>query len=156
MSDAMTEVLRAMESDDPEELERIIAAKRPEHLQALLEIAADGARFTPDQRRKALYALGRWGDPSVVAEIRRVLPELNEVQRIAAIDALGRLGTAEALEAVAVYAADPSPWIRETVIIALQRIGGLESLNVLRRMAAAEPVEWVRRRAEASLERLSG
>jgi HEAT repeat protein len=154
MGDATEEVLFAMSSDDAEELNRIIAGQDPAHYAALLSIAK-GEGYSPNQRRKALYALGRWHDPAAVPEIVQLLPRLGEDERIAAIDALGRLGTAAGLEAVSRYATDESPRVRETVIAALGRIRSAEAVETLRRIAATDPVEWIRKRAETHVLRLS-
>ena len=106
-----------------------------------------------EYRNRALYALGRWGDPSIVPDIARVLPELDETERITAIDALGRLGTKQALEAVAKYVSDPSPQVRKFVIRALDRIGGREAQTKLRAIANEDPEKWIQGLAARHIEK---
>jgi HEAT repeat protein len=137
------ELKAALDAEESELLNRIIRAGKREHFESLRRLALDPTAQT-EYRTKALYALGRWGDPSVVPDLVRILPELEERERIAAIDALGRLGTKESLDAIAPYADDPSPQVRKFVVKALGRIGGREAESKLQAIARQDPQEWVR------------
>jgi HEAT repeat protein len=137
------ELVKALEADEAEELDKIIRSKRPDHLEALRQLVSDSTT-TPEYRAKALYALGRWGDPSVASEIVRVLPTLGEKELIPALDALGRLGAHEAVEEVGTYAEHPSPQVRKLVVQALSRIGGSKAQTTLRAIAAQDSESWIR------------
>lgn len=142
-----TELSRALEADEAEELGEIIRGHRVEHFDVLRKLVSLDPDVSAEHRRKALYALGRWGDPSVIPDIERVLPNLEEGGRIAGINALGELGTDQALQVVARYGRDPSSQVRKVVVEALGRIGGAEAQRALRAIAEEDPEEWVRRLA---------
>jgi HEAT repeat protein len=152
LPDLPPELVRALESDDSGSLDEIIRARRQEHFDALQRLATSAAA-SPEHRTKALYALGRWGDPRAVPDIERVLPSLEENGRIAAIDALGRLGSEDAIETIGKYRKDSSPHVRKFVVRALARIGGARSQAELRTIAADDPEEWIRTLARTETDR---
>lgn len=135
------------------ELERLIREGRPDHFEALKALVSDDPDIHPDHRQRAIYALGRWGDKSVVAEVAAVLPKLDEDARITALDALGRLGTSEARAAVEACAHDPSADVRKFVVAALRRLGGSQAESRLRKMAREDSEGWVRELAVRALEK---
>lgn len=125
-------------------LDRIIDRKRKEDFEALRALLAEGTGVDPDDRQRAIYALGRWGDPSVVPEVVSLLPTLKESHRITAIEALGRLGTGPARTAVESCADDPSPQVRKFVVEALARFRGPAAKATLRKIAREDAEPWVR------------
>jgi HEAT repeat protein len=147
------ELTRALEAEEAEGLNEIIRAHREGDFESLRGLVSTDPSVDKGHRNKALYALGRWGNPSVVPDIERVLPELDETGRIAAIDALGQLGTEQALEAVTRYSSDPAPQVRKAVVLALSRIGAPEAQTRLRAMANEDPEEWIRGLAARHLEK---
>jgi HEAT repeat protein len=136
----------ALESDELCELDEIARRRDRAQLEALKRLLSEPAPKR-EYRSRAIYALGRSGDPSAVPDIVRTLPELDEEGRITAMDALGRLGTKEALEAVARHADDPSPQVRKFVVRALNRIGGREAEEMLRAIARQDPEPWIKQLA---------
>jgi HEAT repeat protein len=145
-------IAEALAADDSGPLDQVIRARDPADFEVLRRVAR-GDGVEPEAQRKALYALGRWGDPRVLAEIEDVLPGLDIPSRMAAIDALGRLGTDRAVEAVVRYADDDSPQVRKFVVKSLSRIASADARTTLRRMAAAEQEErWLRDLAQESLD----
>lgn len=145
------ELVKAFEAEEAQELGEIIRTHRPEHFDALRQLVAGGSTVREAYRTKALYALGRWGDPSVVPEIVQVLPQLREVELIAAIDALGRFSTSQAIEAVGAHAKHASPQVRKLVVQALTRIGGPAAQKKLRTIADEDAEAWIRELAVRSL-----
>lgn len=149
-------IAEALQAEESGPLDAIIAARRPEDLAALRDVARneDGA-FDGSVQRKALYALGRWGDPALAVDIQEVIPRLNPPARIAAIDALGRLGDADSVDAVTAYADDESPQVRKFVVQALGRIGTGTARDELRRIRATETEEpWLRQLADQAIDAL--
>jgi HEAT repeat protein len=142
----------ALEADEAEELNKVVLARRPEDFDALVELATAADRVNRMHRRRALYALGRWGDRVVVPRILHVLPRLDEGAKIAAIDALGNLATPDGLEAIQGYASDPSPQVRKLVVQTLASFPDARSAATLQGMAQTDPEEWVRTLARRSLE----
>lgn len=139
----MSEALRgALDSDCGHSLEPILADRRPEDFQALLQAVALPSKA--EYRLKALHLLGRWGEKSAVPVIERVLPELNELERCRAIDALGRLGGSEAQAAVLKHADDHSPQVRKFVVYALTRLDSPKARDTLQRIKQNDPAEFVR------------
>jgi HEAT repeat protein len=137
------ELVVALEADEAEQLDDVIEKRRPEDFDALRKLAT-GERVEQSYRTRALYALGRWADPSVVDAIVSLLPHLEEAERIAAVEALGRLSTQEALDAIRARSRDPSPRVRKFVVEALARSADPRSAGILREIAATDPEEWVR------------
>ena len=134
----------ALDSDDAEEFGRLLRRRQPEHFQALRALLSAEASIPSDHRTKALYALGRWGDPLVVPEIRDLLPKLDERSRISAVSALGHLGTPEAIAGVLEHADDPSPQVRKAAALALARSGTADAEAKLKELAVKDPVPWLR------------
>lgn len=151
MANLSDELLRALESDCGHTLEPVLAEKKQDRFEALRALLYMDPSIKPAHRQRALYLLGRWGNPAVVADIRRVLPQLEELERITAIDALGRLGTPEALAGVVEHINDPSPDVRRFVAIALTRIDTPQAQAKLNEIARNDPVDFVRNRALRSL-----
>lgn len=159
MSNAMADeipsrVASALRAEESGALDAIIAARRPEDLEALRTIARnDDAAFDDRDQRKALYALGRWGDSALADDIVQVLPRLDPPTRIAAIDALGRLGDAETVPIVTAYSDDESPQVRKFVVQALGRIGTPSARDELRRIRGAKTEEaWLRELVDRVIE----
>ncbi|MCZ6662654.1 MAG: HEAT repeat domain-containing protein [Actinobacteria bacterium] len=146
-------IAEALTADDSGSLDEVIRERNPEDLKVLRSVARNpGEEYKPHEQRKALYALGRWADPSLVADIGGVLPTLDAPRRIAAIDALGRLGGVQAAEAVARHAEDDSPQVRKFVVKSLRRIDMGNARAVLGRMAAEGGEErWLRELAREEL-----
>jgi len=147
------ELARALEAEEAEKLNEIIRAHREGDFESLRGLVSTDPSVDKGYRNKALYALGRWGNPSVIPDIERVLPELDETGRIAAIDALGQLGAKQALDVVARYSSDPAPQIRKAVVLALSRINAPEAQTRLHEMANGDPEEWIRGLAARHLEK---
>ena len=141
----------ALESDCGHSLESIIESGRPEDFEALLEVVQHPA--DSEELLKALHLLGRWGDPRAVAPIKKLLPQLPEIERARAMDALGRIGGTEALKAVLDYEKDSSPQVRKFVAYALSRMEQPEARRALKRLRETDPVDFVRKVAG---QRLSG
>ena len=144
MAELSAELRAALEAEEAGELNQLIQRRLAEDFAALRSLLSLDPSVSSDLRRKAMYALGRWGDTSVVPEISRILPHLEEQGRISALSALGRLGTGEAVSKILTFANDPSPQVRKTVAVALGRAGTPEALARLRDLAANDPLPWVR------------
>jgi HEAT repeat protein len=134
----------ALDADDAEEFGQLLRRRQPEHFQALQTLLSTEPSIPADYRTKALYALGRWGDPSVVPAIRRLLPELDERGRISAVSARGHLGTPEAIAAVIEHADDPSAQVRKAATLALARNDTPDARAKLQEVAANDPAPWIR------------
>ena len=146
------ELQLALQADDRERIDRVIAAGAEEDFETLQALVED--QSTPSSfRRKALDALARWPDKAeeTVTTVASALPQLDEVERMGAIKALERVGNEQALEVIAAYADDPAPDVRRQVAKALARIGTPRAVEILRNLAATERVDYVRDRAEGLL-----
>ncbi len=137
-------LLKALESDERCEAENIIKAKKQEDFEALQSLLALDNSIIPGHRAKAIFMLGRWGDPAPITAIREILPYLDETERITAIDALGWLGGKEALADIVKYADDSSPQVRKFVAHALHRINTSEARAKLKEISEKDPEEFVR------------
>jgi HEAT repeat protein len=138
------ELRRALEAEESGELDRLVRQRRSVDLEALRSLLLPDSAVPSDFRMKAMYALGRWGDPSTVPDIRNVLPLLNDRETITALTALGHIGTPEAASVILEFADDSSPQVRKSAAIALSRTGTPEALAKVRNMAANDPLPWVR------------
>ena len=138
------ELRAALEAEEGGELARLLRLKRPTDLEALRRLLSLDPSIPSDFRTKAMYALGRWGDASVVPEISRLLPQLDERERISALSALGHLGTPEAAAEILPFAEDASPQVRKAATIALARTGTPKAMEKLREIAASDPLPWIR------------
>ena len=144
MSDDTSSDLRdALKSFEIGALDRIIERGDEKDFEALRRLVSDPS-VNPDDRQRAIYALGRWGDPAVVPDIVEVLPTLKETHCMTAIEALGRIGTDEARAAVLPYARHRSPHVRKFVVEALSRIDDAEAREAVRTIANADRSPWVR------------
>ena len=139
-----TELKDALKAFEIGALDKIVARHRREDFDALRRLVAEKSAGDPNDRQRAIYALGRWGDPSVVPDIASLLPNLKESHCITAIEALGRLGTQAARQAVEPYAGHASPQVRKFVVVALGRIGDSAAKSTLRKIAREDKQAWVR------------
>lgn len=137
------ELEAALQAEEAGALNQIVQARRPEHLAQLRLVAADETAPAL-YRSRAIYALGRWGDPAAVADIVRGLPTLTEQGRLSAMDALGRLATPEAERVLAANAGDASPQVRKLVVEGLVRTKGAVADSTLRVIAERDPEGWLR------------
>ncbi len=144
MAQLSDDLRRALEADDAEELDALLQRRRPADFEALQGLITSERPVPRDHRMKALYALGRWGDPVVVPKIVELLPHLDDRERMSALNALGRLGTPDAAAAIIRHAEDPSPHVRKIATLALARSGTPAARRKLRELAVNDPVEWVR------------
>ena len=152
MAQLSDRLLKALESDESCELDDLIREGKQEDFEALQSLLSMDPSVKPEHRTKAMYALGRWGDPAPAAAIADILPQLDEAGRISAIDALGRLGTQEALSGVLDYVADPSPQVRKFATRALGRINTPEAQAKLKEIEATDSADYVRATAAKYLE----
>lgn len=139
-----SELERALVAFEAGALDKIIERKRSEDFEALRRLVSLEPSVNPDHRQRAIYALGRWGDSSVVPSVVKMLPSLKESHCITALEALGRLGTNDACAAIESFADNPSPQIRKFVVEALYRIGSPAAEAKLRKMANEDSEGWVR------------
>jgi HEAT repeat protein len=123
MTEISGDLQQALDADESCDLDELVRRRRPADFDALLSLLRSGPAREAPHRARAIYALGRWGDPAVVGVIRDLLPSLHYDERITAIDALGRLGTDEAVEGILGHANDESLPVRKFVARALGRIG---------------------------------
>jgi HEAT repeat protein len=137
------ELEAALQAEEAGTLNQLVRTRRPEHLAQLRQVAADETA-PPLVRSRAIYALGRWGEPAAVADIVRALPTLTEQGRLSAMDALGRLATPEAEQVLADHAGDPSPQIRKLVVEGLARTKGAAAHSTLRAIAERDAEGWLR------------
>jgi HEAT repeat protein len=137
------ELEAALQAEEAGALNQIVRARRPEHLVQLRQVAADETA-PPLYRSRAIYALGRWGEPAAVADIVRGLATLDEQGKLSAMDALGRLATPEAEQVLAGYAGDASPQVRKLVVQGLARTTGAAARSTLRAIAERDPEGWIR------------
>lgn len=144
--DRPTTVQQALIAEESDLLGAIIDERDPEDFEILSALALE-----PDQtvseavRRRALYAVGRWGDARVVPALVQSLPHLTSLERLTAVDALGRLGGEEAENALADLADDPSEQVRKFVVRALQQIDTPSARAQLDTIAASETeTDWIR------------
>jgi HEAT repeat protein len=152
MATISKKLLATLESACATDLEQVIEDRKQEDFEALQSLLSLDSSVKPEHRTKALYALGRWGDPTPVPEIRNILPYIDEIGRISAIDALGRLGTEEALTGVLEYVNDPSPHVRKFVAHALGRMNTPEAWAKLKEIETTDPLDFVREQASKILE----
>ena len=144
MVELSNELRAALEAEEAGELVQLVRRGRPEDFVALRSLLSVDPSIPPGFRTKAMYALGRWGDPSVVPDITRLLPELGERERVGALSALGHLGASEAAPAILEFANDPSPQVRKAAAVALSRTATPEAATKLRDLAANDPLPWIR------------
>ena len=151
MTEMRDELRQALEVDESCDLDELIRQQRRDDFEALRGLLRPGPRAGPQLWARAVYALGRWGDPAVVGDIRSLLPALDEDERIGAIDALGRLGTDEAADGVLAYARDDSLPVRKFVARALGRIGTPRARAGLSELRQSDSSEYIRSLAAAEL-----
>lgn len=144
MSEISEKLLRALESDDAGELGIIIKKRKQEDFKALQTFLSLDPSIKNEHRAKAIYALGRWGDPAPVKAIGSIISDLDEASRITAINTLGRISTEDSLDVVIKLVDDPSPNVRKFVARALARINTTEAHEKLKEIASKDKVEYVR------------
>ncbi len=144
MPELTAELRAALEAEESGELVRLVNRKRSQDFAALRELLSVESSAPPDFRTKAMFALGRWGEPSVIPDIVRLLPTLSERERISALTALGHLGRPEAASAILEFAHDASPQVRKAATVALRRISTPEAIAKLEDIAANDPLPWIR------------
>jgi HEAT repeat protein len=157
MNEIPEHIQTALEADDAELLMAIIRQGDPDDFRVFEELARD-AETPPEIRRKALYALGRWPDQEEEAleAIAVALPQLDELERIAALDALGRLAVPQAVGVVMTLAEAGEPDIRRSVVQALDSLGTAEALEAVARFAEDDNSEMVRDVARRALQKKRG
>ena len=151
MPEISDRLLRALESDDPCEMQNLVKEGKAEDFEALQSLLSLEPTVKADHRRKAVSALGRWGDPAPAAAIRSLLPYMDEPERVTAADALGKLGTQEALDGVMDLAADSSPQVRKFAARALGKIDKPEAQDKLREIEEADEADFVRAAASKQI-----
>ncbi|MBB4934848.1 HEAT repeat protein [Lipingzhangella halophila] len=144
MAEMPQELRAALEADDAGEFAQLLRQRRPEDVEALRDLLSTEDDIPADHRTKAMYAFGQWREESVVPEIRRLLPGLDERGRIGALSALGRIGTPDSVEALGEHAEDPSPQVRKAAAVGLGRVGTPDARRRLTQMAQAESEPWLR------------
>lgn len=139
-------IVEAFEAEESGSLDLLIRNRKPEDLAVLRTVARNEEHhFDAPEQRKALYALGRWGDRAAIPDILGALPDLDAPARMAAIEALGRIGGDEEVDAIVEYSEDDSAQVRKFAIKALERIGTRDALAQLRRIATKPGEEdWLR------------
>ena len=150
MNGMSLEQLRAIESVCATAIEDVVAARRPNDLEALRAALREDADVPPALRQNAIHILGRWGDPESAAAIRSLLPRFDERERINAVDALGRIGGPDAETAVLQMTDDESPDVRRFAAYALSNLGTAAGQDRLRDMEETDPVQFVRAAAARS------
>lgn len=125
----------------------VLRSASPEFVAELIDRLQQDVLMSAAHRQRTLYILGRLGDPSAVEPVQRLLPRLDERERLTAIEALGRIGTQEAIDLVIQYADDPSADVRRFVVTALRRTNAPAAAEQLRRMADEDAAEFVRDKA---------
>jgi HEAT repeat protein len=152
---ASVRIVSALNADESGELDQLLRSGREEDLEALRAVAFGELPIdAPNSRAKAIYALGRWRDPTLPGVLEQILPELDRQSRIAAIDALGRVGDMSNVIIIARYADDDSEQVRKAVVKALARIGGDEANMALQGIARGDNSPWIRELAESAAGRL--
>jgi HEAT repeat protein len=147
------ELLEALEADESGDLDAIIEQRRPEDFDALRSLLTLDPTVEPSHRAKAIYALGRWGDPAVAEAIQDLLPDVEETERIGAIDALGRLGAEDALDGILEHVDDASVSVRKFVARALGRINTPRARTELSKLERTDPSDYIRSLASNLLSR---
>ena len=150
------ELLEALRADESGDLDAIIERRRAEDFDALRSLLTLDPAVEPSHRAKAIYALGRWGDPAVTEAIQSLLPGLEKAERIGAIDALGRLGAEDALDDILEYIDDESVSVRKFVARALGRINTPRARTELRKLERTDPSDYIRSLASKLLSREEG
>jgi HEAT repeat protein len=149
MAEISNELRRALESDCAQDMCAIVDKRDDKDFEQLRALISTDPSIPRDQRRKAIYAVGRWGDTKVVADINRVIDDLDAMGLVTAIDALGRLGTPAARDKIIQFGDHPSPEVRKFVIRALGRLRGRTVQAKLRQMQESDPLPYLRNIARA-------
>ena len=144
MKNISNEVSKALESECAHSMEQLLENKISQNFTDLTEVLSSDTANN-DDKAKALYALGRWGDKAAVAAIIKSLPKLDEIGRVSAVDALGRLDSEESFAAIEKLSTDNSPYVRKFTAQTLLRSKKAKAAKILKSMKAKETVEFVRR-----------
>ncbi|WP_084112912.1 HEAT repeat domain-containing protein [Belnapia moabensis] len=151
MSDLPARVTKALNSDCAADLEEILYERRADDFVLVQGFIASERKAGFEHRARAIYLLGRWGDPAAVPTILNILPQLDDRGRIAAIDALGRFGTQEAVAAVIENSRHPSPQIRKIAVHVLGRFDSGEAKERLRETERTDSNALIRKLASKAL-----
>ena len=138
------EVSNALDSECAHSMEQLLENKISQNFSDLTEVLNSDSVSNND-KAKALYALGRWGDKAAVAAIVKALPKLDEIARVSAVDALGRLDSTESITAIEKLSTDNSPYVRKFTAQTLLRSKKAQAAKILKSMEARETVDFVRR-----------
>lgn len=141
-------LLTALEAEESGLLHEVLQEDKKEDVQALRALVTDGPDVAPELRRKAIFALGRVGDKVSVSRIRKLLPDLDEGETIAAVEALGRIGTPAAIRAVIDTSEHDSAHVRKFVVQALGRSPRPEARAKLAELSERDSQPYIRELAE--------
>jgi HEAT repeat protein len=136
-----------LRSECAHSMEELIANKNKQDFDDLIALV-DSDSMPSEDKAKALYALGRWGDKAAVPVIAKTLPTLSEVARVSAVDALSRLESKQSLETIMALSNDESPYVRKFVAQSLVKLKKAEAAKLLKSMKAKEKVDFVRQAME--------
>ena len=143
------ELRNALTSDCAHSMEPLLEKKQSSDFDELLNLVSFGS----ENRRRALFLLGVWEDSRAITPITKVLPELAEVEQMAAINALGRIGTDEAIENLAQFAKSESVDVKRITLQALGRVNTDRARNILEEVTATDPDQFVKEYARGILRR---
>ncbi len=144
---------KALDSDCADDINQIIEANRKTDFDRLRQLVSPSPDVEPRHRTRAIYALGRWGDDTVVADIVQAMPVLDELGRLTAIDSLGRLESDAALQEIIKHTDDPSFHVRKFTIHALGRYDVQEAKAKLIEIREKDPDPQLRTLAADYLDR---
>jgi len=155
MKNRIPEELReALDAFESGPLQELINKKNEAYFTIFNEMLTEGQNLKKGYLKKAIYALGRWGDHQVpVSNIIKAMPRLNVSERITAIDALSRLISRENIDILMNYTLDESDQVRKMVVNALNAIGGKKALDELKLIYENDPKLWVRQLANDCLQK---
>jgi HEAT repeat protein len=132
--------------------EAAIAARRAleEHMDLLIDTLASKSMRRVLTAREALKAIGR---PATKALLDKIDDPTRE-RRQDVVHALGEVGDPYAVKALVERLRDPDSLVRQLVCRALAKIGDPRALAPLRRAAAADPDDSVRKTAAEAARRI--
>ena len=144
MAGLSAKLQRALDSDCADDLNEIIQANQKTDFDQLRQLISTSPDVDTHYRTRAIYALGRWGDDTVVDDIIQVMPFLDELGQLTAIESLGRLGSDTALQEISKHADDPSPHVRKFTIHALGSYDTQEAKAKLIEIREKDPDQQLR------------
>lgn len=152
MKNKLKEELRnALDAFESGPLVELINKNKKEHFLMLKEMLSEGQDLQKGDLKKAIYALGRWGDKDTLSDIIKVMPRLDVSERITAIDALSKMISSENIDVLTKYSQDESEQVRKMVVNALDAVGGKKALNELKLIYKNDSKPWVRELAHDCL-----